>query len=118
MRRSTDSHLIHANVDLDVICSEEPPYGSTRKPEELYEIIERFSLGRRRLELFGEDHNIRRGWLTLGKDLMSTNFDKKSYLQQFEHGHLLPASDRIEQLRPKSPVRGNDSRKRGPYSSK
>ncbi len=32
-----------SNVDTNVIVSEEPPAGSTRKPEELYGIIERFS---------------------------------------------------------------------------
>ena len=47
------------------------------KPEDLYRIIEHFSLGRRRLELFGGDHNIRSGWLTLGKDLSSSNFNKE-----------------------------------------
>jgi hypothetical protein len=29
VRRSTDGHLIHANVDTDIIISEEPPYGRT-----------------------------------------------------------------------------------------
>lgn len=28
VRRSTDGHLIHANVDTDIIISEEPPYGT------------------------------------------------------------------------------------------
>ena len=32
-----------SNVDTDVIVSEEPPAGSTRKPDEVYGIIERFS---------------------------------------------------------------------------
>ena len=41
----------------------------------MYRIIEHFSLGRRRLELFGEDHNIRSGWLTVGKGLSSSNFN-------------------------------------------
>lgn len=51
------------------------PYaGSTVKPEDMYRIIEHFALGRRRLELFGEDHNIRSGWLTVGKGLSSSNF--------------------------------------------
>lgn len=49
--------------------------GSTQKPEDMYRIIEHFSLGRRRLELFGEDHNIRSGWLTAGKELSSSNFN-------------------------------------------
>jgi mRNA m6A methyltransferase non-catalytic subunit len=43
----------------------------------MYRIIEHFALGRRRLELFGEDHNIRPGWLTLGKGLSTSNFDKE-----------------------------------------
>ena len=51
--------------------------GSTQKPEDMYRIIEHFSLGRRRLELFGEDHNIRSGWLTVGKGLSSSNFNSE-----------------------------------------
>ncbi len=47
VRRNTDGHLIHANCDTDVIVSEEPAGGSTEKPVELYEIIERFSLAKR-----------------------------------------------------------------------
>ena len=54
--------------------SEEPPYGSDRKPEEMYHIIEHFVLGRRRLELFGEDHNVRPGWVTVGLSLSASNF--------------------------------------------
>lgn len=51
------------------------PYaGSSAKPEDMYRIIEHFALGRRRLELFGEDHNIRSGWLTVGNGLSSSNF--------------------------------------------
>lgn len=42
VKRHLDGHIIHANMDTDVIVSEEPPLGSTEKPEELYDIIERF----------------------------------------------------------------------------
>lgn len=31
--------------------------------------------GRRRLELFGEDHNIRPGWVTVGNSLVGSNFN-------------------------------------------
>lgn len=41
VRRASDSHFIHANIDTDVIVSEEPPLGSTKKPDEIYNIIER-----------------------------------------------------------------------------
>lgn len=74
VRRSQDGHIIHANIDTDIIVSEEPKYGSDRKPEELYAIIEHFALGRRRLELFGEDHNVRPGWVTVGLSLSASNF--------------------------------------------
>ena len=46
VRRSADAHVIHANVDTDIIVAEEAPFGSTRKPDELYALIERFALVR------------------------------------------------------------------------
>jgi len=103
--RSKDHHIIHANIDTDVIISEEPEYGSTEKPVELYEIIEHFAMGRRRIELFGEMRNIRPGWVTLGNQLPGTNYSKEAYLKYFEgkDGHLLGTTPRIEELRPKSP---------------
>ena len=123
VRRSTDGHIIHANVDTDIIVSEEPPFGDTAKPEELYHLIEHFAQGRRRLELFGEDHNIRPGWLTLGASLSSSSFDPAAYAEQFgvaaaaewqgPGGNPMPgapwllgSTPEIEELRPKSPVRG------------
>jgi N6-adenosine-specific RNA methylase IME4 len=109
VRRNQDGHLIHANIDTDVIVAEEPCDGSTKKPEELYDIIEHFCLGRRRLELFGEDHNIRPGWVTIGSQLTSTNWNKESYLSYFQgdSGHLLGTLPDIEKLRPKSPTRND-----------
>lgn len=47
VRRASDGHVIHANIDTDIIVSEEPHLGSTEKPDQLYQIIERFCLGRR-----------------------------------------------------------------------
>jgi hypothetical protein len=44
VRRSTDAHVIHSNVDTDIIVAEEAPFGSMRKPEEIYSIIEHFCL--------------------------------------------------------------------------
>ncbi|KAJ3682532.1 hypothetical protein LUZ60_015105 [Juncus effusus] len=121
VRRSTDGHIIHANIDTDIIIAEEPSDGSTKKPEDMYRIIEHFALGKRRLELFGEDHNIRPGWLTVGKGLSSSNFNKETYTKSFadkdgkvwqggggrnpppEAPHLVITTPEIESLRPKSP---------------
>ncbi|KAG8390610.1 hypothetical protein BUALT_Bualt01G0101400 [Buddleja alternifolia] len=161
VRRSTDGHIIHANIDTDVIIAEEPPYGkddlvlyklpsplnyhfmspklqwvgtggmnlyngiagSTAKPEDMYRIIEHFALGRRRLELFGGDHNIRSGWLTVGNELSSSNFNCETYIRNFadkdgkvwlggggrnpppEAPHLVLTTPDIESLRPKSPMK-------------
>lgn len=44
VRRSQDSHVIHSNVDTDIIVAEEFPFGSTRKPDEMYSVIEHFCL--------------------------------------------------------------------------
>ena len=120
VRRNYDGHIIHANVDTDVMVGEEPPYGDTAKPEELYSIIEHFCNCRRRLELFGRDNNIRPGWLTLGNALSSSNHQPAAWAANFtgsfsclqEEGdeeltlpnHLLGTTPLIESLRPKSPT--------------
>lgn len=117
LKRSVDTHFIHANCDTDLIMVEGKEFGSTEKPAELYETIEHFCLGRRRLELFGSDRNLRDGWLTLGRSLTFNNWNKSIYLGYFEGdkrwpevqnchgGKLLGSIPEIDSLRPKSPVR-------------
>jgi len=124
LKRSVDTHFLHANCDVDLIMEEEKAFGSTEKPKELYETIEHFCLGRRRLELFGRDRNLRDGWLTLGNGLTSHNWNKEAYLSWFEGdghwpevqdykgGKLLGSIPEIDQLRPKSPVRAGRKRSR------
>lgn len=81
--RKTDGHFVHANIDTDVIIADEPEeYGSNRKPDDIYELIENFCLGRRRLNIFGNDQSIRPGWISVGPDLTSSLYDKEQYLQE------------------------------------
>lgn len=105
VRRSLDSDFIHANVDIDLIITEEPEWGDPTKPLELYHVIEHFCLGRRRLHLFARDSTIRRGWLSVGSEISTSNFDKRIYKSYFETAPpvLESVTERIEQLRPKSP---------------
>ncbi|KAJ3130979.1 N6-adenosine-methyltransferase subunit mettl14 [Physocladia obscura] len=90
LRRSSDTHFIHCNVDTDVIISEEMPNGDTAKPEELYTIIENFCLGKRRLELFGRDNNLRNGWLTVGAGLSKSDFNREEYVAWFKNAAIVP----------------------------
>jgi mRNA (2'-O-methyladenosine-N6-)-methyltransferase len=123
VRRSTDGDFIHANIDIDLIISEEPEGGnSTEKPEEIFHIIEHFCLGRRRLHIFGRDPTIRPGWLTLGPELTNSNFNCDTYASYFNKGptdYLTGCTERIEALRPKSPTphsKGGPSPGGGPPS--
>lgn len=124
--RSSDSHFVHCNIDTDVILWPGEPtrpgglVSPVCKPPELYDMIERFCLGTRRLELFGTNRNVRRGWLTVGADLGGPGmppdampFDPVQYLGQFVldapqcplpyRHNLVPYSPLCEMLRPRTP---------------
>ncbi|XP_043825419.1 N6-adenosine-methyltransferase non-catalytic subunit isoform X2 [Dromiciops gliroides] len=105
VRRSTDGDFIHANVDIDLIITEEPEIGNIEKPVEIFHIIEHFCLGRRRLHLFGRDSTIRPGWLTVGPNLTNSNFNAETYASYFSipNSPLTGCTEEIERLRPKSP---------------
>lgn len=105
VRRSTDGDFIHANIDIDLIITEEFDYGSLQKPEEIYHIIEHFCLGKRRLNVFGRDDIIRPGWLSIGPALTNSNFNADTYSGYFNapSGTVTGCTERIEMLRPKSP---------------
>lgn len=118
VRRASDSYFIHANIDTDVIVSEEFEPGSTKKPEEIYDIIERFCLGRRRIELFANNQSIRPGWISIGKHINSSNFDLNVYnswlegeinLDSYIGGSYIGTTEDIESLRPKSPKQSNSN---------
>ena len=103
VKRASDSYFIHANIDTDIIVDEESQFGGTQKPKEIYEIIERFCLGRKRIELFGGPENIRRGWLTIGQTLPGTKFNLEEYESWIKSDRYVGTTNEIENLRPKSP---------------
>lgn len=106
VKRSIDGDFIHANVDVDVILADQDPDQPDRKPNELFNIIENFCLGRRRLHLYGRNHSVRPGWLTVGPNLAVSNFNADDYSAYFNHsatGHLTGTTAEIENMRPKSP---------------
>ncbi|WWD19012.1 hypothetical protein CI109_103469 [Kwoniella shandongensis] len=58
---------LRKGVDTDVVVAEVRE--TSRKPDEVYGVIERLAPKGRKLELFGRKHNTRPGWLTLGNQL-------------------------------------------------
>ena len=69
-------HLKHASslfADTDVILWEGDPTDPTRKPPEMYTLIENFCLGLRRLELFARARSLRRGWVNVLEEGEETN---------------------------------------------
>ena len=47
---------INSNLDCDVVCAEVRE--TSRKPDEMYDLLERLAPGGRKLELFGRPHNV------------------------------------------------------------
>lgn len=58
-------------IDGDVLVAEVRE--TSRKPDEIYNLIERLCPGVPKLEIFGRQHNVRAGWLTLGNQLDGTH---------------------------------------------
>ncbi|TFK29063.1 MT-A70-domain-containing protein [Coprinopsis marcescibilis] len=135
VRRSTDSWFVHCNVDTDVIIWEGDPSDPTRKPPEMYTLIENFCLGLRRLEIFGRPSSLRRGWVTVlgpnqeeqldslpdgtvhvagnegGRGTLWTQSDWDEGVKALmlssnsTNRAVVPMTSEIDALRPKSPVR-------------
>ncbi|KAJ7260971.1 MT-A70-domain-containing protein [Mycena haematopus] len=128
VRRSTDSWFVHCNVDTDVIFWEGDPTDPTRKPPEMYTLIENFCLGTRRLDVFGRaPSSLRRGWVTAlapGQEThlpregpvytddgaTAVRWDREAWdndIKTLANGGktVVPMTPEINALRPKSPFR-------------
>ena len=72
---------INKNLDCDVLVSEVRE--TSRKPDEIYELIERMKPGGRKLELFARAHNRRQGWISLGNQLPGVYFVEEEIIRRF-----------------------------------
>ncbi|KAL8090697.1 N(6)-adenosine-methyltransferase MT-A70-like [Apium graveolens] len=59
--------IVNRNIDTDVIVAEVRE--TSRKPDEMYPMLERISPRTRKLELFARMHNTHAGWMSLGNQL-------------------------------------------------
>ena len=72
----------HIGLDCDVVVAEVRE--TSRKPDELYTMIERLTPGTRKLEVFGREHNLKDGWMTLGNQLPAYNIIEKDVLERYK----------------------------------
>jgi len=115
VRRSTDGHLIHCNVDTDLNIENEEDYNKNLVvPNHIYKVAENFSSANRRLHIipsrsgFNNPVKPRRGWVIMSPDIIIDNFEPSRYKNEINQvGTNLPQDNEIENLRPKSPVPRN-----------
>ena len=56
---------------------------TSRKPDEMYSLLERLSPGTRKLEMFARQHNVRPGWVSLGNQLNGINIKEPDMRQRY-----------------------------------
>ena len=57
---------------------------TSRKPDEMYSLLERLSPGTRKLEIFARSHNLQPGWVGLGNQLNGTKIMEPEMLERYE----------------------------------
>ncbi|XP_073001569.1 probable N(6)-adenosine-methyltransferase MT-A70-like [Typha latifolia] len=76
---------VNRNIDTDVIVAEVRE--TSRKPDEMYPMLERISPRTRKLELFARMHNTHAGWLSLGNQLNGVRLVDEGLRARFKAGY-------------------------------
>lgn len=72
-------------LDCDVLVAEVRE--TSKKPDEMYGLIERLSPGTRKLELFGRQHNVQKNWITLGNQLDGVHLVDRDVIDRFNRSY-------------------------------
>ncbi|CAH8353434.1 unnamed protein product [Eruca vesicaria subsp. sativa] len=90
---------VNRNIDTDVIVAEVRE--TSRKPDEMYAMLERIMPRARKLELFARMHNAHAGWLSLGNQLSGVRLINEGLRARFKASY--PDID----VQPPSPPRAS-----------
>lgn len=124
VKRSTDLDLIHCNVDTDLQIELPglPRANNNAVPDAMYNVAENFSNSARRLHIVPSNIGykmpikLRPGWVIMSPDVLVDNFNPIRYEEDLYaksvvthrqgagNQFLVPQTDEIEELRPKSPM--------------
>lgn len=99
---------VNRNIDTDVIVAEVRE--TSRKPDEMYALLERISPRTRKLELFARMHNTHAGWLSLGNQLNGVRLVDEGLRARFKAAY----SD--VEIQPPSPPRNSAMEVETPFS--
>ncbi|DBB14193.1 hypothetical protein WJX82_003213 [Trebouxia sp. C0006] len=81
---------INRNLDCDVLVAEVRE--TSRKPDEMYSLLERLSPGTRKLEIFARPHNVQPGWVCLGNQLDGTKIADPEMLAAYTKAYGNPTT--------------------------
>lgn len=65
---------------------------TSRKPDEMYPLLERLSPGTRKLEIFARAHNVQPGWVCLGNQLDGTKIVDPEMLAAYTKAYGEPVA--------------------------
>ncbi|KAK9147219.1 hypothetical protein Scep_005976 [Stephania cephalantha] len=103
---------VNRNIDTDVVVAEVRE--TSRKPDEMYPLLERISPRTRKLELFARMHNTHAGWISLGNQLQGVRLVDEGLRARFK------AAYPDVEVKPPSPPRTSameiDSQTKSPFA--
>ena len=82
---------LYRNLDWDILVSEVRE--TSRKPDEIYESIEKMKPDGRKLKLFARPHNRRQGRISLGNQLPGVYFVEEEIIERFNKAY---PSDKLD----------------------
>ncbi|PWA83643.1 mRNAadenosine methylase [Artemisia annua] len=100
--------IVNRNIDTDVIVAEVRE--TSRKPDEMYPLLERISPRTRKLELFARMHNTHAGWMSLGNQLSGARLVDEGLRARFKAAY--PEVD----VQPHSPPRASVMEVESPFA--
>lgn len=90
---------INKCIDCDIIVSEVRE--TSRKPDEVYTLIERMYPNSKRVELFARPHNRRQSWISLGNQLPGIYLEDQEILNNFKlkYPHIDLSEEKMKVLK-------------------
>jgi mRNA (2'-O-methyladenosine-N6-)-methyltransferase len=93
---------MNRGLDSDVLVAE--VRATSRKPDEIYGMIERLCPRTRKVELFGRPHNVQPNWITLGNQLDGVRLIEpdvvRRFRQRYPNGYSMSTAHQYHDTKP------------------